>query len=139
MDYGVSAGGIRQIRIVETGDRVPCEVGDRAHAKQGAVPPRSRGQGTESGMIMARSRGIGFLLTVIVLGVLIGGVIGEIIGLLMPEGVIKEFFISSVRASVGPVTLDLHAFSVTLGFGLKLNIISVLGVCLVAYLFRWYR
>ena len=89
--------------------------------------------------MMARSRGIGFLLTVIVLGVLVGGVIGEIIGLLMPEGVIKEFFIRSVRASVGPLTLDLHAFSVTLGFALKLNIISVLGVCLVAYLFRWYR
>ena len=88
---------------------------------------------------MARGRGIGFLLTVIILGVLIGGVIGEIIGLLMPEGVVKEFFLRSVKASVGPVTLDLHAFSVTLGFGLKLNIVSVLGVCLVAYLFRWYR
>jgi hypothetical protein len=88
---------------------------------------------------MARGRGIGFLLTVIVLGVLIGGVIGEIIGLLMPEGVVKEFFVRSVEALVGPVTLDLHAFSVTLGFGLKLNIVSVLGVALVAYLFRWYR
>ena len=88
---------------------------------------------------MARGRGIGFLLTVIVLGVLVGGVIGEIIGLLMPEGVVKEFFIRSVEAVVGPVTLDLHAFSVTLGFGLKLNIVSVLGVALVAYLFRWYR
>ncbi len=88
---------------------------------------------------MAKGRGIGFLLTIIVVGVLIGGVIGEIIGLLLPEGVIKEFFIRSVRSSVGPVTLDLHAFSITLGFGLKLNIISVLGVCLVAYLFRWYR
>ncbi len=88
---------------------------------------------------MARGKGIGFLLTVIVVGVLVGGVIGEIIGLLLPDGVIKEFFVRSVQASVGPVTLDLHAFSVTLGFGLKLNIISVLGVCLVAYLFRWYR
>ena len=88
---------------------------------------------------MAKGRGVGFLLTIIVVGVLIGGVIGEIIGLLMPEGVIKEFFIRSIKSSVGPVTLDLHAFSITLGFGLKLNIISVLGVCLVAYLFRWYR
>jgi len=88
---------------------------------------------------MARGRGIGFLLTVIVLGVLIGGVIGEIIGLLMPEGVVKQFFVSSVVADVGPVKLDLHALSVTLGFGIRLNIVSVLGVCLVAYLFRWYR
>ena len=79
------------------------------------------------------------MLTIIVLGVLIGGVIGEIIGLLMPEGVIKEFFVRSVKAAVGPVTLDLRAFSVTVGFGLNLNIVSVLGVCLVAYLFRWYR
>jgi hypothetical protein len=88
---------------------------------------------------MARGRGIGFLLTVIVLGVLVGGVIGEIIGLLMPAGVIKEFFIRSVEAAVRPVTLDLRAFSVTLGFALRLNIVSVLGVFLVAYLFRWYR
>jgi hypothetical protein len=88
---------------------------------------------------MARGRGIGFLLTVVILGVLIGGVIGEIIGLLLPEGVVKEFFLRSVKASLGPVTLDLHAFSITLGFGLKLNIVSMLGVCFVAYLFRWYR
>ena len=88
---------------------------------------------------MAKGRGIGFLLTVIVLGVLIGGVIGEIIGLLMPVGVVKEFFLRSVDAQLGPVTLDLHAFSITLGFGLRLNIVSVLGVALVAYLFRWYR
>ena len=88
---------------------------------------------------MARGRGIGFLVMVIVLGVLIGGIIGEIIGLLMPAGVVKEFFLRSVEAELRPVTLDLHAFSITLGFGIRLNIGSLLGVCLVAYLFRWYR
>lgn len=88
---------------------------------------------------MARGRGIGFLLTVVVVGILVGGVIGEIVGLLMPGGVVKEFFLRAVQAQVGPMTLDLHAFSITLGFGIRLNIVSVLGVCFVAYLFRWYR
>jgi hypothetical protein len=88
---------------------------------------------------MARRHRLGFLLVVIIFGVFIGGVVGEIIDLLMPEGVVKQFFVSKVSPGFEPHLLDLGAFEITLGFRVHVNVISVLGVCLAAYLFRYYR
>jgi hypothetical protein len=52
--------------------------------------------------------------------------------------VVKEFFLRSVVASFGPGTVNLVAFTITLGFSLKVNVMAVLGMILAAYLFRWY-
>ena len=64
--------------------------------------------------------------------------VGEAIGLVLPDGVVKDFFLRSVEASIGPATVDLVAFSFTLGFSLNVNLMAVLGVVLATYLFRWY-
>jgi hypothetical protein len=86
----------------------------------------------------ARGKGLGKLVVVLVLGILIGGAVGEVLGYLLPEGVVKEFFVRSVTASLGPASVDLHAFAFTLGLAVNVNLMSVLGVILAAYLFRWY-
>jgi hypothetical protein len=74
----------------------------------------------------------------LVLGILIGTAVGEGIALLLPDGVVKDFFLRAVTASVGPATVNLVAFSFTIGFSLKLNIMAVLGVIFATYLYRWY-
>jgi hypothetical protein len=78
------------------------------------------------------------LVIMLVLGMIVGTAIGEAVGLVLPEGVVKEFFLRSVSASIGPATVDLVAFSFTLGFAVKVNLMAVLGVVLATYLFRWY-
>jgi hypothetical protein len=74
----------------------------------------------------------------VVFGMIVGTALGEAIAVLLPEGVVKEFFLRSVLASVGPGTLNLVAFSITFGMSFKVNVMAVLGMILAAYMFRWY-
>ncbi len=84
-----------------------------------------------------RRKGLGFILIIIVLGAIIGSAMGEVLGLVLPDGVVKEFFLRSASFSVGPAVLNLIVFSVTLGFSLKINVIGVMGIFMAAYILRW--
>ena len=86
----------------------------------------------------ARNRGIGKLFIVLFFGLLMGGALGAVLGYFLPEGVVKEFFGRAVTAGVGPVDVNLHAIAFTLGLSIKVNVMSVVGVILAAYYFRWY-
>ncbi|MCK4537520.1 MAG: DUF4321 domain-containing protein [Candidatus Krumholzibacteria bacterium] len=88
---------------------------------------------------MAAKRRIGLVALVFFLGVVLGGVVGETIGLLLPkDNVIRELFVSGREFQVGPVYLNLIVMTFTLGFSLKVNLVSVLGIIVVAFLMRWY-
>jgi hypothetical protein len=84
-----------------------------------------------------RRKSFGYFLLVIVAGALIGTVLGEIIAFVIPDGVVKDFFLKSAIASLGPGTLNIIVLSFTLGFSIKLNITGVIGILLAAYAFRW--
>lgn len=88
---------------------------------------------------MPAKRRIGMVALVFFLGVVLGSVVGELIGLLLPEGaMIRDLFVKGKEFQVGPVFLDLVVFTFTVGFSLKVNLVSVLGIILVAFLLRWY-
>jgi len=84
-----------------------------------------------------RRKSFAYFLLVIIAGALIGTVLGEIIAFVIPDGVVKDFFLKSATASLGPGTLNIIVMSFTLGFSLKLNITGVIGILLAAYAFRW--
>jgi hypothetical protein len=76
---------------------------------------------------------------ILFLGVVVGTVVGEVIGILLPEGkTIRDVFVNSTDFHVGPLHLDLVVFSFTLGFSLKVNLMSVIGIFLTALMLRWY-
>jgi hypothetical protein len=84
-------------------------------------------------------RRIGLVALVFFLGVILGSVVGELIGLLLPEdNIIRTLFVSGKEFQVGPVFCDLIVFTFTIGFTLKVNLISVLGIVLMAFLLRLY-
>jgi len=84
-------------------------------------------------------RRIGLVALVFFLGVILGSVVGELIGSLLPEdNIIRTLFVSGKEFQVGPVYCDLIVFSFTIGFSLKVNLISVLGIVLVGFLLRMY-
>ncbi len=88
---------------------------------------------------MPARRKIGIVALVFFLGVVLGSVVGEAIGTLLPgNSVIKELFVSGKEFRAGPVYLDMIVFTLTVGFSLKVNLVSVLGIILVAFLMRWY-
>ncbi len=87
---------------------------------------------------MKQRKSVGAVLLILIFGALIGSTLGEVIGLVLPDGVIKDFFIKSIKLGFEAGTLNLEVFSITFGFSIKLNIISILGMALAAHILRWY-
>jgi hypothetical protein len=78
-----------------------------------------------------------YYLVVIFLGALIGSVLGEIAAYLIPEGVVKDFFLKSAAASFDTGTISIIIITVSLGLSFKLNIMGVIGILIAAYALRW--
>lgn len=75
-------------------------------------------------------------LMILASGLLIGGLLGQVLVWILPDGVVRDMFLTSVEGSFGPARLDLSLVNLTLGAGIKLNIMSVVGVFAASYLFR---
>ena len=84
-----------------------------------------------------RKKSTSFIIFIIIVGALIGTAIGEVIGILVPQGVVQDFFLKSASASIGPGTLDIILLTITLGFSFKLNVMGVIGILIAAYALRW--
>jgi hypothetical protein len=86
-----------------------------------------------------RKRSVGMIFISLVQGAAVGTILGEVLGLTLPEGVVKQFFLQSVSWGISPVTLDLLVVTVTFGLRVKFNISSVLGLGAVYYFLRYFR
>jgi hypothetical protein len=71
------------------------------------------------------------------LGAVAGTLLGELLGLLLPEGVVKEFFLKSGELGFGPATLNAILFSITFGLQFKINVVGLIGIGFAVYLLRW--
>ena len=91
------------------------------------------------GLSVSSKRGVMLIALGFLFGALGGTLVGELLSLVLPEGVVREFFLRSVEASVGPTTIDAVMFTVTLGFSVKLNAISLIGIGVAYYFLRWFR
>lgn len=86
-----------------------------------------------------RKRPLGIIVVFLILGAIIGSALGNLLALLLPDGVVKQFFIRSATIGFDPVTLNLGFLSFTLGFKFILNVIGVVSIAFAAYLLRWYH
>jgi len=86
---------------------------------------------------MIRKKSLGWIFLILLFGIFIGSALGEVLAYILPTGVVKDFFLRAAHFSLGPATLNLIVVTFTIGFSFKLNIISVLGVGITAYLLRW--
>ena len=74
---------------------------------------------------------------ILIIGMLIGGYMGEILATVMPGGVAKDFFLTSIVGNFGPVSINLLIIALTLGpLVLKINLVAILGLFIAVYLFR---
>jgi len=86
-----------------------------------------------------KNRSLILVIGVLILGAMLGSLVGEVLKLALPNGVVKEVFLRSVNLMVGPGVLDMIMFSVTIGFTLSLNLIGILGLVGAYYLLRFWR
>jgi hypothetical protein len=87
------------------------------------------------------------LVLIVVVGILIGSYLGVLITLI-PGGanVVKTFFTYNfISFGFGDfvnnkaLLIDLAAMKFQLGFQMKFNLLSVIGVFVSLYFFRWYK
>lgn len=76
---------------------------------------------------------------VLLLGAMIGSLVGEILKLGLPEGVVKEVLLRSIELALGPFAIDLLMFSMTIGLTLKINLVSLAGLGTAYYLLKNWR
>jgi hypothetical protein len=86
-------------------------------------------------------RSVGFLALVFILGILVGSLVSQAIGLFLPSGsVAHQLFVQpTTLIDLGPSTVTIILFELTLGFKLTANLMSVIGIFVVAQLLRWLR
>lgn len=86
---------------------------------------------------MPASRGFGLLLMIVLAGLVIGSLLGELVAGLLPSGVVRDVLTRGPQIGLTPpATLDLRFAAVTFGMMLKVNIVGVLGVVIAAIALR---
>lgn len=96
--------------------------------------------------VQLKEKRISTLVLVVIIGILIGSYLNGIVAMLPGgENVVKTFFTYSIPVGIGdfennkPVLVDLNAIKFQVGFMLKFSLLSIIGVFISLYFFRWYR
>ncbi len=77
------------------------------------------------------------MVLIIAGGFVLGGLLTELMAVTLPPSAARQFFITTVAASLQPLAFDLKVLAFTLGpIVLRLNVLSVVGVVLVAWFAR---
>lgn len=95
---------------------------------------------------LLKERSLPALIITIILGIVIGSYLNGLVQML-PGGttVVKTFFTYSIPFGIGdfvqnkPMLIDLGALKFQLGFQIKFSLMSLVGLIVSLYLFRWYR
>jgi len=73
----------------------------------------------------------------VLLGGFLGGILGEILRRISPSGILHDIFLKGYHVGFNPpTTIDLHLLTVTLGFTLQVNLLTLLGLFLGIYTYK---
>ncbi len=93
-----------------------------------------------------KEKRISTLIIVVLIGILIGSYLNSIVKMLPGgESVVKTFFTYSIPFGIGdfvnnkPILINLHAIKLQLGFMIEFSLLSIIGIFVSLYFFRWYR
>ncbi|MCP4571963.1 MAG: DUF4321 domain-containing protein [bacterium] len=85
-------------------------------------------------------KSLGTIIISLLLGVLIGAIFSEVIGLFLSEGsVAEQLFVRYVSFGPEVTHWNLVILDLTFGFQIHFNLMSVIGVFIASQLLRWYR
>jgi hypothetical protein len=93
---------------------------------------------------LLKDKPLSALIFFVLIGIIIGSYLNSLMGML-PGGVVKTFFTYSIPIGIGdfitnkPVLIDLSAIKFQFGFQLRISLMTIIGIIVSIYLFRWYR
>jgi|TARA_B110000967_G_scaffold109034_1_gene111689 hypothetical protein len=94
-----------------------------------------------------RNRDISLIVIGLFSGAMIGGIIGNILALLLPDGVVKDFFLTSLTIDIsgiannelGVFIIDLSIIVLKFGLSINFNFTSLIGLATAYYILRFFR
>ena len=89
-------------------------------------------------------RSIGVIVLILFFGTLFGTLLGEFLGWMLPESVVKDFFLKSIDFSLSgyrgePLSLDFIMIAIKFGLELTFNFTSIIGFATAYYFLRYFR
>ena len=92
-------------------------------------------------------RNVSLILVGLFIGAAIGGVVGNLFAWILPQGVVKGFFLTSVSLDIGGlagneigvIILDLKILTLKFGLAVNFNFTSVIGIATAYYILRYFR
>ena len=94
-----------------------------------------------------KKRSIHIIILALFIGAVFGGVFGSLFALVLPESVVKDFFLTSitfdlggfVNNDLGVLIIDLKTLVFKLGLSMSFNFTSVVGIVVAYYILRYLR
>ena len=94
-----------------------------------------------------KNREISLIATGLLTGAIIGGVLGNLMGWMLPEGVVKDFFLTSIDFDIGSsigsgkgvIVIDLNIITLKFGLSLSFNFTSIIGLATAYYILRFFN
>jgi len=85
-------------------------------------------------------KSLGIMVLTLTLGVLVGAIFSEVIGLFLNEGsVAEQLFVRYISFGPEVTHWNLIIIDLTFGFEIHFNLMSVIGVFVASQMLRWYR
>ena len=84
----------------------------------------------------SRRRRVLQLAWTVVLGFVLGGLLTALAVPFLPESSARTFLTTTTGVSLAPSTIDLIGVTATFGFGLEFNVLTLVGVGVVAFVIR---
>ena len=85
-------------------------------------------------------RTVKFLFLILFFGIIMGSVMHNVIGLILPaELTVTRFFTESIEIGWEPLSIDLGIINFTTGFLLELSVCSIIGLFVSWYFLRYFK
>ncbi|MCL2218362.1 MAG: DUF4321 domain-containing protein [Chitinispirillia bacterium] len=89
--------------------------------------------------VQLKDRKFGTLVLVVLLGIIIGSYFNALVLMIPGENVFKTFFTFPIQFGLNSIDIDLYAIKFQFGFQFRFSLMSIIGVFLSLYFFRWYK
>jgi len=85
-------------------------------------------------------KSMGTVVLTLMLGVMIGAIVSEVLGLFLSKGsVAEQLFVRYITFGPEVNHWNLVILDLTFGFQIHFNLMSVIGVFVASQILRWYR
>ena len=96
---------------------------------------------------MLNKRSLSIIVLILFFGTLFGTLLGEFLSWILPDSVVREFFLKSINFNLGSVVgnetdvvlLDLVMLTIKFGLKLTFNFTSIIGFATAYYFLRYFR